>query len=111
MTIAEEISTVADLLAVLALINWVGGDRSIRGRDLLIRRGAVWVALRWIGLGAWIATFPASGHQDLWLDCAGVVGAVLLLLGTARQVSNSRFTISVENQSGEQADAGNRGSG
>lgn len=81
----EEISLFASALAVIALLNWLAGDRSFRGRTLLIRQGTFWAACRWLGLGLWSASVIAASQNDMRLECAGFAGAMTLLFGTARQ--------------------------
>lgn len=108
MSSTEEISLWAGALAVIALFNWLTGDRSIRGRELLVRQGAVWVAFRWFGLGLWTATLIASGQNDFWLECAGLAGASVLLLGTARQTKKLNLKSDEREHKGEQGIAPNR---
>ena len=103
MSSTEEVSLVATGLAVIALLNWLAGDRSFRGRELFIRRGAAWTALRWLGLGLWVSTIIATSRDDFWFECSRFVGAGLLLLGTARQSKKPESSATKENQNGEQA--------
>lgn len=81
----EEIAAFAFVLAVVALFNWLTGDRSFRGRELVLRRGAFWLGCRWFGLGLWSASVVATSPNDLLLECAGLLGSLILLLGTARK--------------------------
>ncbi len=81
----EEISGYAAILAIVAIFNWIAGDRPFMGRELQLRRGQFWHALRWFGLGLWIASLVASARDDIWQEGAGIAGALLLLLGTARK--------------------------
>jgi hypothetical protein len=81
----EQISTIAFGLAVVALFNWLTGDRSFRGSELMIRQGAFWVGCRWFGLGVWLATVVATSQDDFLLESAGLIGAFILLFGTARK--------------------------
>lgn len=81
----DELSLFASALAIVGLLNWLAGNRSFRGRELRIRRGPVWVASRWFGLGLWAGSVVATGQNDLSLMYAGLAGAVILLFGTARQ--------------------------
>jgi hypothetical protein len=80
----EEIATLGSVLAVVALVNWSLSDRSFRGWNLALRRGPLWVGCRWFGLGLWSAAAIASSPDDLPLELAGLVGALILLFGTAR---------------------------
>ncbi len=80
----EEMSPLAFGLAVVALLNWLAGDRSLRGRELLMRRGAFWAGCRWFGLGLWTASVVATSPNDLALEWDGLAGALILLFGTAR---------------------------
>jgi hypothetical protein len=89
MTRPEEIATLGAVLAVLGLVNWLLSDRAFRGRKLSLRRGPPWVACRWFGLGLWSATAIAGSPDDLPLELAGLVGALILLFGTARTRSKT----------------------
>jgi hypothetical protein len=84
MTRPEEIATLGAVLAVVGLVNGLLSDRSFRGRKLALRRGPLWVACRWFGLGLWSASAIAGSPDDLPLELAGLVGALILLFGTAR---------------------------
>jgi hypothetical protein len=84
MNLPQELTVVAPGLAVLALVNWLLADRSFRGKELLIRRSSFWAGCRWFGLGLWIASMLATSPKDPLLEIAGLVGALILLLGTAR---------------------------
>ena len=83
----EQISAVAFGLAVVALFNWLTGDRSFRGNELMIRREAFWVGCRWFGLGVWLTTAVANSTDHLGLVSVGLVGALILLFGTARKAN------------------------
>jgi len=85
----KEISMIAAILLVVGLINWVAGARSFRGRDLAIRKGASWIAMRWLGLGLWTASAVATAQDDLNLKWIGLTGAIILLIGTARRSQES----------------------
>ena len=110
----EEISLFAFSLALVGLLNWLAGNRSFRGRELLIRRGPVWVASRWFGLGLWAASIVPAAQNDPSLMYAGLGGAVILLFGTARQavkVADGNGAISAQSNvstGGEEADTGSR---
>jgi len=85
----KEISTIAAILLVVGLINWVAGARSVRGRALTIRKGASWIAMRWLGLGLWTTSAVATAQDDLNLKWIGLAGAIILLIGTARRSQES----------------------
>ena len=84
MNLPQDITAAAFGLAVIAIVNWLLADRSFRGRELLIRRGSFWVGCRWFGLGLWIASMLATSPTDPRLAIVGLVGALMLLLGSAR---------------------------
>ena len=85
MTTSEELSGYAVIFVVIAAFNWLAGSRSVMGRELILRHGHAWNALRWFGLGIWASSAIAETSDDVWLDGAGLCGALLLLVGTARQ--------------------------
>lgn len=89
----KELSAIAHLLMPFALLGWLSGDRSFRGRTLVLRQGGFWVASRWLGLGLFLGPIVAATKNDLRLETVGMVGSMLLLVGTARKVSKERFTI------------------
>ena len=113
MTRIDEIAALASGLAIVALLNWLAGDRSFLGEDLLLRQTAPWSACRWFGLGLWIASVVATSKDDLRLESAGLVGAIALLIGTARkaqksETSGSRNQRGRKTNNGEQAAASDR---
>ena len=85
MNTIREISAIAFGIVILSLINWLAGDRSFRGRSLVIRRGTSWIASRWLGLGLWSASVVAITKDDVLLAGVGLAGAIILLIGTARK--------------------------
>ena len=85
MTTSEELSGYTVIFVVIAAFNWLAGSRSVMGRELILRQGHAWNALRWFGLGLWASSAIAETSDDVWLRGAGLCGALFLLVGTARQ--------------------------
>lgn len=73
-------------LAIVAGINWLSGDRSIFGRQLLLRRTLSFRLLRFVGLGifavAWGLTFFLETKP---FGLLALLGAGLMLFGTAKR--------------------------
>jgi hypothetical protein len=105
MSSTEEISLLAGAIAIVALMNWMTGDRSVLGRQLLIRMEPRWIAARWFGLGVWISTVVATSSDDHRLGLAGLGGASILAFGTARKAVKKERAQS-KRINGEQAEDG-----
>ena len=84
MSNLEEFSSVALILGVIAVFNWVAGDRSFMRRELLLRRGSLWEVARWIGIVLWMIPILIAPRENDVLAYSTITGAILLLFGTAR---------------------------
>jgi len=87
MSTHEEIKIWAWIVAVVASSNWVFGNRSVFGRDLTIRSSNFWRITRWLGLVVFVLGIaPLSQFgQNGFLAWASIIGAFVMLIGTARK--------------------------
>ncbi|MEJ6579233.1 MAG: hypothetical protein QNL33_19585 [Akkermansiaceae bacterium] len=92
MNSIQEISFLSGAIAIASLLNWMTGDRSVLGRQLLIRDEPRWAAARWFGLGVWISTIVANSSEDYRMALAGLAGALILAFGTARKTIKNDVT-------------------
>ena len=101
----------ASAIAVLAILNWIAGDRPVFGMPIVLRSGSFWIASRWLGLGLFAASFAAVRAEIVpTVSWIALFGAVTILVGTARKRSSSPVSLrpnrKQEAQQVEDADAG-----
>lgn len=87
--IPNEIFLYANAIAVLAILNWVTGDRPLFGLPIVLRNGPFWSACRWFGLGLFVACSAVGTGSSETVEWIAMVGAVAILFGTARKRSKS----------------------
>ncbi len=83
----EEITTWAWVIAILAGSNWAFGNRSAFGRELNLRPGPLWRTTRWIGLILFVFAVVIQTQMDdsRFLPTVAILGAILMIIGTARK--------------------------
>jgi len=81
----DKVFSIATALALLAILNWIAGDRSVFGKSIALRRQSFWIASRWLGLGLFIAATAAGEERTSVLSWIALAGAVAMLVGTARK--------------------------
>ena len=95
MNLDQELILYAKIIAVVAMLNWLIGDRSFAGNLLEIRKEPMWLRMRWMGLGSAVSCFAIEREDSIILSYAALAGSLLLLIGTARR----RFRFSKRIQS------------
>lgn len=85
----NEIFMYANSIAVLAVLNWVAGDRPLFGLPIVLRTGPFWIACRWFGLGLFVASNAVGAERSETVAWIAMGGAVAILFGTARKRSKS----------------------
>ncbi len=78
-------SFLALIIALVALMNWAAGKRSIFGRPMEIRTEPFWVACRWLGVGFYLCS---TFQKEAIVDGGGVVSlivAVIFAVGCSRR--------------------------
>ena len=87
MEVHEHITNWAWLVALIAGSNWVFGNRTTSGRELILRSGPFWRIFRWGGLAIFALAIAIQtlldGHQGL--ATLALVGTFMMMVGTARK--------------------------
>lgn len=81
-----ELQMWATAIAIFGGSNWLFGGISWSGHSLRLRTTPVWIAIRWLGVGIFVASLYIGVTEEIRARVAGVTGAVLILLVSARRI-------------------------
>ena len=82
----EDFKLICDVLAILGILSWVSGPRSLFFGKIELRKEPFWIALRWFGFGIWVAKTSVS--PDEWVLHA--IAATCLCVGSIWKKSEVR---------------------
>ena len=79
------LSSISPIVAVIAILSWIGGEKSVLRKPLYLR-GGPWKILRWVGIplvvyGVFFHPMP-SGLEAV--NYPMLIGSMMMLLGSAR---------------------------